>query len=50
MRNNLVTVEAVHTHTHTHTDTSLKNRIVVITCNCFFAGLIFCTQNLIRDG
>ena len=48
MRNNLVIVEAVHTHTHT--DVSLKNRIVVITCNCFIAGSIFGTQNLIRDG
>ena len=46
MRNNLVIVEAVHTHT----DASLKNRIVVIACNCFIAGLIFGTQNLIRDG
>ncbi len=50
MKNRLVTVAAVHTHTHTHTDTSLKNRIVVIACNCFIAGLIFGTQNLIRDG
>ena len=48
MKNNLVTIGAVHTHTHT--DTLLKNRIVVITCNCFIAGSIFGTQNLIRDG
>ena len=46
MKNRLVTVAAAHTHT----DTSLKNRIVVIACNCFIAGLIFGTQNLIRDG
>ena len=50
MKNNLVTVGAVHTHTHTHTDTLLKNRIVVVACNCFIAGLIFGAQNLIRDG
>ena len=38
------------TRPHTHTDASLKNRIVVIACDCFIAGLIFGTQNLIRDG
>ena len=48
----LVTVGAVHTHTHTHThtDASLKNEIMFVACKCFFAGLIFCAQNLIRDG
>ena len=46
MKNLLVTVGTVHTHT----DASLKDRIVVIACNCFIASLIFGTQNLIRDG
>ena len=44
----LVTVGAVHTHTHT--DTSLKNEIMPMACKCFFAGFVFCTQNLIMDG
>ena len=48
MKNCLVTVAAVHTHTHT--DTLLKNRIVIEACNLVVAGVIFCTQNLIRDG
>ena len=46
----LVTVGAVHTHTHTHTDASLKNEIMPMACKCFFAGFVFCIQNLIRDG
>ena len=50
MKNRLVTVAAVHTHTHTHTDTLLKNRIVIEACNLVVAGVIFYTQNLIRDG
>ena len=48
MKNGLVTVGAVHTHTHT--DASLKNRFVNGACNLFVAGVVFCTQNLIRDG
>ena len=44
MKNNLVTVGAVHT------DVSLKNEIMLVACNCFITGLIFGTQNLIRDG
>ena len=47
MKNNLVTVVTVHTHTHT--DISLKNEIMLVACKCFFAGLIFCTQNLMID-
>ena len=46
MKNRLVTVAAVHTHT----DTSLKNEIMPMACKCFFAGFVFGTQNLIRDG
>ena len=48
MKNVLVTVGAVHTHTHT--DALLKNKIIVLTCNVIIAGVVFCTQNLIRDG
>ena len=44
MKNNLVTVGAVYT------DASLKNEIMLVACNCFITGLIFGTQNLIRDG
>ena len=50
---NLVTVGAVHTHTHTHTHTRilcLKNEMMLVACNGFFASLDFCTQNLIRYG
>ena len=42
----LVTVGAVYTNT----EASLKNEIMLVACNCFITGLIFGTQNLIRDG
>ena len=35
---------------HTHTDTLLKNEIMFVACNYFLTGLVFCTQNLIKDG
>ena len=46
---NLVTVGAVHTHTHTRI-LCLKNEMMLVACNGFFASLDFCTQNLIRYG
>ena len=50
MKKRLVTVEAVHTHTHTHTDALLKNEVCFLACKVFVAGVVFCAQNLIRDG
>ena len=51
MKNSLVTVGAVYTHTHTHTRIlCLKNEMMLVACNGFFASLDFCTQNLIRYG
>ena len=44
---NLVTVGAVHTHTRI---LCLKNEMMLVACNGFFASLDFCTQNLIRYG
>ena len=41
-------VESVYSATYT--DASLKNEIMPMACKCFFAGFVFCTQNLIRDG
>ena len=41
-------VESVYSATYT--DASLKNRFVNGACNLFVAGVVFCTQNLIRDG
>ena len=41
----LVTVGAVYTNT----EASLKNEIMPMACKCFFAGLIFGTQNLMID-
>ena len=46
MKNNLVTVETVYIYT----DTLLKKGFVHFAYNRFVVGLIFCTQNLIRDG
>ena len=50
MKKRLVTVEAVHTHTHTHTDVLLKNEVCFLACKVFVASVVFCAQNLIRDG
>ena len=44
----LVTLGAVHTHTHTHTECWLKNDFCFLTCKVHFAGVDFCTQNLIK--
>ena len=48
MKNNLVTVETVYIYIYT--DTLLKKGLVHFAYNRFVVGLIFCTQNLIRDG
>ena len=52
MKKHLVTVGAVHTHTHTHTHTDilLKNEVCFLACKVFVASVVFCAQNLIRDG
>ena len=48
MKKRLVTVEAVYTHTHT--DALLKNEVCFLACKVFVASVVFCAQNLIRDG
>ena len=50
MKNNLVTVETVYIYIYIYTDTLLKKGLVHFAYNRFVVGLIFCTQNLIRDG
>lgn len=48
MKNSLVTVGAVYIYIYT--DTLLKKDFVHFAYNRFVVGVLFCTQNLIRDG
>ena len=61
MKNSLVTAEAVYiysvllqrvesVYSTTYTDASLKKGFVHFAYNRFVVGVLFCTQNLIRDG
>ena len=61
MKNSLVTAEAVYiysillqrvesVYSTTYTDVSLKKGFVHFAYNRFVVGVLFCTQNLIRDG
>ena len=36
-------------HTHT-TDALIKNEVCFLACKVFVASVVFCAQNLIRDG